>query len=238
MTGDPEREVEPRGWEQLLSFFEASWRRAGAPLSPEPTAAYDEALMLASTSMDIVFDDAALPIRRGLNAQSQRVGTLVDHCASLQAAGLRDDATKSAKVADGELAQLTQSWSELGDTIESAEHAAQTQSGMLSAARHGWRLAIVTRDIERFNELRERVAALTRSSGSGFAVEKLYSLERASEALTGKHHDVGADAPTAGSRRAVGVVERAARLGPFSREPDCVANAGDDAERGRLALQV
>lgn len=189
VAGDPEREVEPRGWEQLLAFFEASWRRAGALRASDPDAAFDEALALATKSMEIVFDDGALPVRRGLNAQSQRVGALVDYFASLEAAGRRHDAKKLARVADRELAQLTRSWSSLRETGESAEHAAQTQSGLLSAARHGWRLAIAQRDVERIDEQRELVAALTRESGSGFAVEKLESLERASEAVTGKPHD-------------------------------------------------
>ena len=187
VTGDPEREVEPRGWEQLLGFYEASWRRAGAPLASDPAGAYEGALRLATIAMDIVFDDAVLPIRRGLNAQSQRVGTLVDHCASLQSAEAHDAADRLARVADRELAQLTKSWSELRGHAESAEHAAQTHSGLLSAARHGWRLAIAQKDIDRIDEERERVIALTRSTGSGFAVEKLDSLEQASAFISGTH---------------------------------------------------
>lgn len=186
LTGDPERDTEPSGWEQMLAFFEASWRRAGAARAPDPGAAFEQALTLATDSMEIVFDDGLLPIRRGLNAESQRVGTLVDYCATLEAAGLRDEAKRLARVADRELAQLEAHWTELLRSGESAEHAAQTQSGLLSAGRHGWRLAVAMYDLDRIEEQRLRVVDLTRASRSGFAVEKLESLERASEAITGR----------------------------------------------------
>jgi hypothetical protein len=71
--GDPEADIEPNGWEQLLLLYESSWLRRYAKLRRDPHRILEQADISAAISVAYV-DDGKLPVDRGLNAHSGESG--------------------------------------------------------------------------------------------------------------------------------------------------------------------
>lgn len=184
LVGDPEPEIEPRGWEQQFSLFEASLLRTSAKYSPNAEKVLDRAVESATISMSLVFEEGALPPRWGLNARSQRVGALVDQAEMAARTGDVSRSKVMAKLAGRELSELVSEWRAIGSGSDGGEGLEQTRSGLLSAARHAWRLAIVKADPERIVEQRSQVLEMTRKSVSGFAADKFRQLDEASRRVT------------------------------------------------------
>ncbi|MGH3266506.1 MAG: hypothetical protein ACRDNS_31460, partial [Trebonia sp.] len=158
--GDPEPDVLPHGWRQQFLLYEASWFRALGAQSARPERWFTRAEQAAVRSASLALDTGALPPTWGLAAEQQRVGVTLDRAGLAGEAGDTASARRLLTSGRRRLNALEAQLLALARTGADAETAQQIRSGLLAAARSGWRVALL--DNDRDAAIAARTALLAR----------------------------------------------------------------------------
>ncbi len=181
--GDPERETEPEGWNQQLLMYEASWLRKFSHSTHDPERWLRRADVLAARSAELTLGAGLLPVEWGLNAESQRVGVLLDEAEQVSHAGDTGETSRLIRVGRHAIEELEANWRSLGDERAGGALGGHIRSGLQSLSRNSWRAALIEGDKDAAESARQEAWRLASLGASPMARDKLLALDAASAAV-------------------------------------------------------